>query len=212
MVAAMEPSSSPPSTLPSLPVAPVRIDVLAPAARRLQRGVVHGRALAHLHTKTCPQCGIGEARVAVDDELTQVPPWVYVLAFFNVIAMAVMALALRRSAHARYRLCVECAAARRRARIIRFMGVVSVLLLPLLAGAIAWGVWPTAMSLLLGTLTGTVSGFVAAFAAHHHTRLDVVTAKGIDRRRDLIELQAPDSFYKVVVDEAPQAIAAPPKS
>ena len=100
------------------------------------------------------------------------------------------------------------AASRRQARTTRFLGLVGIVMLPVLFAMIALGAGASAGTVGLASLTGAVAGVVGKFAAHRQTRRDLIRLAALDKKRGVAELEAPDSFYKVLEDEAPAALAS----
>jgi len=158
-----------------------------------------------IRTHTCPQCGLNPTTTMVKRTFQYVPPWVYIGLLMNVIVLLLLYVVGRRVVKGEVALCADCNDADRRARTLQSVSVVGLVAIPLLFSFGA-GLFLGAEAGLLAGAVGVVSGIVGMIAAHRTTRFDALRCVMVDKQANTTTLKASDTFSRVLLGEAPDAL------
>ncbi|MCP4501266.1 MAG: hypothetical protein GY822_15005 [Deltaproteobacteria bacterium] len=183
---------------------------LSPAANRpTLRKIKLDRAILERGLKlcTCPQCGVGPA--VLDEKprrLVDYPNWLVALVFlpFGTVIVAVLYFVLRQVSKVRFPLCDECRVREKRGRLIRSLGTLGVLGIPVVTLAALLQFDVSGMSFAFTLASATVAGLVSAFTAERRTRFDVIAPTRIKKK--FLETKLPQSWVDVLQEEHPGAL------
>lgn len=178
----------------------LNLAVDAPAKQRvtwtMDRGVLTNPPALH----RCPMCGINPPGTPKKRVLQYVPPWVYFGFLMNFLVVLLLYFIARRRVDSQIPLCEDCSAAHHRGIRLRTLSVFSLFVLPVLVGAMGFGIGGDAGG-AYGAASGLIASIVSMIVAHRRTATDIIQTRMIDAGKDgRVTLLASPSFGEVYAE------------